>query len=186
MQKIRSGDEQPLLALLLTLLPNLDHLSIFLQTSDDTPLLDTILKISAASRTSDTLAPLSKLRDLHVQADDNRLYIDTRFLWPFVTLPSMKQVSLQRFCQDNSAPPPHRSSNITKISLIACHLDVFGVDMLLGTFKALQDFTLCPSLTRGRRWQFDGLGLRRSLHTHTKHSLETMFVSEQNSHYKPA
>ena len=78
---LESGKDDAVLALLVTLLPNLQRLDIEFEPKDGILFLQTIQRISAASSTKISLVPLSRFREVTVETTDE--FIRVQFLWPF-------------------------------------------------------------------------------------------------------
>lgn len=143
-----SGEDDPILALLVTLLPNLKRLDIQLDTTSADLFFETIRRISAASSTSNTSIPLSRLSEVAVRTTellDRRPYIDVGCLWPFFALPSVRSVTGERVRHDEMIPLPERSSDVISLYLEPpCDIAPEKIKNLFSIFKGLQVFELLP------------------------------------------
>lgn len=120
---LENGYDDPTLALLVTLLPNLERLDIEV-TAPCIPLFfETIRRISTTSSTLDPSRPLSRLSEAVVGftklVDESPIKaIDIGCLWPFFALPSMRFVCGEGVCHSELILLPERSSDVRRLAWV--------------------------------------------------------------------
>lgn len=182
------GEDDPILGLLVTLLPNLKTLNLQFDPNDACRFFETIRRISAASSTSNSSIPLSRLSGVAVcltRVLEHRPLINVGCLWSFFAIPSVRYVAGMGIRHNEMIPLPERSSNVISLNwLQPCDLTPEKIKNFFSIFKALQIFRLLPE---GHPWsesdgdtrpmiEWDIQTIRDSLIKYANHSLEAFVL----------
>ncbi|KAE8348997.1 hypothetical protein BDV28DRAFT_160858 [Aspergillus coremiiformis] len=160
---LRKRDRRPLMALLLTCLPNLTRIYAHVPKSD--PVLNAVLRQVLDCQCSSNPSPvLGKLRELHIfgevdvpisgvldydqlpKADDTPLHLDE--LWPVLHLSNLETLSLYGLDTANAAlrlgisPAISRLKHLSLISGFYSNCTYMDVQTILSLPEALTSFTL--------------------------------------------
>lgn len=167
-QLLESGHEDPIIVLLLNLLPNLRILSLE-DHPGQTLLLTTIRRIAETS----SLTPFSKVKSFHVSDMISDQHEGVSLVKPFILLPAIEKMSCEQL--DNrhqghgipycSIAP--RSSNVTELIFDLCGDMANRICVLLEGMKSLKKFTY---VVVGET--VDAFWIRSALLSHCRHSLE--------------
>ncbi|MCJ1425584.1 hypothetical protein MMC29_003484 [Sticta canariensis] len=181
---LETGKDDAVLALLVTLLPNLRRLDIQFKLDDGILFLQTIRRISAASSPQNSRAPLSRLREVTVKTCDD--FIDVRCLWPFFLLPSLRFVAGISVDHNEMIPLPERSSDIVQVYWVQpTGLTPEKTKNLFGIFKALQIFRFLPECTECTT-DWDVMTIRDSLILYANHTLKelSLYIDDLHDAYQ--
>lgn len=177
---LNDGDEDPVVALLFTMLPNLRRL-LFGEIPTATHVLEVIHRISMSS----TSTSLSQLKHVELLGESTAEGEHISLIKPFALLPSVREIICWSLVEeglghddDLDCYTRSQSSNVTHLTLKDCHGDITkGLSIILEGFTALKSFTF---LDRG---QFsaekyiptsDPFWIRAALQSHTRHCLESL------------
>ncbi|KAL2046414.1 hypothetical protein N7G274_001861 [Stereocaulon virgatum] len=166
-QTLARGDEDPIIAILLTMLPELRSLKI-----DNVALKGTFQTFQHIADSGST-GLLSKLEEVEISSVKHEIKGVSVFQ-PFAVFPSMKRLSCNNFQLDWSVGAaetrmPLQTSNISELTISGSGLDSKNLFGILGAFKALKRFTFVrPANCRG----FDPFWIRAALLAYARHSLE--------------
>lgn len=175
-EEIEDGEMESILGLLMTLLPNLRQI-IFTNHPGDTPTFDSVIKcISRAHSTSASFLPLSKLQRLHLDYLNSHSPADIDFLYPFLTLPSMRSVYARYVADSLEYPLVPMSSSVTDLTLLSCGFSQTTILEFIGIFKALESFEYDPDDSLERKPSFSPFWVYRALSTHAKSSLKKLVL----------
>lgn len=169
------GSEEPIISLLLVLLPNLSKLTLEYLEPGRECLLRTLYQFI---RVKQCVAPLSRLR--HVQI----LYTwgggALNLIGLFFALPSIRSIDGLGIASNpdvwldiDSAP---RTSNLEVLNLTRCSIDFKRIFDLLECFKALRSFTYDPLVSARNDWGVatDPFIIRGGLSAFAKSTLESL------------
>lgn len=174
---LENGHEDPLLALLLSLLPNLCTLSLE-GNPEPTTLFTTIRRIARTAPSK----WLPKLKSIDLSGVDDDMSLAKSFLM----LPSVEKISCHNLYDNENrygvfdfcvAP---QSSNVTELVVESCGGMEKGISGLLEGTKALKKFTYASDGD-----QVKAFWIRSKLHGHCRHSLEHLSLEFKfsNSNY---
>ena len=175
-KEIEDSEMESILGLLMTLLPNLRQIS-FTNHPGDTPTFDSVIKcISRAHSTSASLLPLSKLQSLHMDYRNSHNPAGIDFLYPFLTLPSMRSVYARYVADSLEYPLVPMSSSVTDLALQSCSFSQTTILEFIGIFKALESFEYDPDDSLERQPSFSPFWVYRALSIHAKSSLKKLVL----------
>ena len=143
------GEDDAILALLVTLLPNLKILGLRIVPDSGSLFYETIRRISAASSLPGSSAPLSRLSGVamhltNVETEMGR-FIHIGCLWPFFALPSMRSVMGAGIRHSELIPLAARSSDVVQVDWTEPYdFTPAKIRNFFSKFKALQSFRLTP------------------------------------------
>ena len=168
-QLLETGHEDPILALLLSLLPNLRRLRLEYPPAQSR-LFTTI------RRMIETAVPVSfsKLESIHLVSGQNE---GISLITSFASLPSLEKISCYTYISCDQGPDipeclvSPRSSNVTELVFDSYSDTATPIFVLLEGIKVLKKFTYV-----GHHTPFDLSGLRTALLNHCRHSLEYLKV----------
>lgn len=165
---LESGQDDPVLAFLLNLLPNICSLSI--RKPPIHTILFTCIRRMAENAASTSFTKLKNIQLSHIITDR---YEDISVVKPFVLLPSVEKIS----CLNLDNPNRRRgipdslialqSSNITELVFESCGDISKRISILLEGIKGLKRFTFVAVSEK-----VDAFWIRSSLLNHCRHSLE--------------
>ena len=171
-EDMEAGDEDPIIAILLTLLPELRNLKI-----KELPLNGVTFGVIHISLNISTTM-LSELEEVEISYDNDVESKGTSVIRPFAMLPTMKKLSYSNFKQDWSpcaaeSCMPLQISNISELTITGNCPSSKNLFEILGGFKALKRFAyLEPAASH----DFDPFGIRPVLVAYTRHSLEHLVI----------
>ena len=178
-QLLETGDEDPILALLLSLLPNLRRLRLN-PPPVRTPLFTTI------RRMIETAVPISfsKLKSIHLEHGVTSQKEATSLVQSFASLTSLEKISCYArdtfFDGEPDIPKclvSPRSSNVTELVFDSYIDTATHISVLLEGIKMLKKFTFV-----GHRETFEVSGLRIALLKHCQKSLEYLKLVASSNH----
>ena len=172
MRCIRSGCEDPIISLLLLLLPNLSTLKLNHLGEELEYLCDTLYHISNMKSPA---APLSRLR--HVQVPRYLELVDI-----FAAIPSVRSIhgfNIHEFITDTDwdtdlAP---RTSKLEDLTFATCIINPKRFCEFLETFEALRSFTYHSDIEKIRndqRMEFDPFWIRSGLSACARSTLQSL------------
>lgn len=183
--EMKKGDEEHLLILLLTLLPNLEHVRLI--NSDHMDLGHTIDLISC----DNPIQCLTRLESLHLEAHDPDFsdYIDYPPMLPdFGNLPSMKTLSVHNasvsaYGYDEQQRPTYYPLSltvaITHLTLSSCSIYSSVVCGYLARCTSLESFHYWPGqhlLNGGAFETFDPAGIVKALQKQCTNTLRSLTI----------
>ena len=180
-QEIEAGDQGPICALLLLLLPNLSTVRIErLGFTDDR--FYQILKRAAALRGTDLpLSKLKKIEFLHIYNHRRDRYEDLDMVVLLAALPSITSISARTHCygQRNDAYRvlPPRSSNVEELTFVSSAIAPDIIFAFLEGFKALRIFAYHSDHVEDEglgRGKFNPFWISAALLAHARTSLESL------------
>lgn len=175
---IKSGDEDPILALLLLQLPKVAAINLMIMGPTYQRLFQTLTRILEAPG----LSLLSNLTNVDINWEESKpdpLHRDWQAINTFAKLPSLRtitawQVYIRNIENDCRYLLQPRTSNVSSLILTDCFIGVRRLSKLLQGFKALKrltydgyDFDQQP---------FDTFRICAALRAHTKTSLEYLKI----------
>lgn len=178
------------LGILLTMLPNVESITITNGLEEAAPLTDMIFAISEANRDPSSPVHRKTLANLHEVAletisgypgEDKRIYEY------FAALPSMRSLYGKVILGHGEAPMilPHRTRDkdcqLKVVKFLKCEIDPDYFDGLLRITAALKDFTYHHVNHRAGNLGFDALGIVQALAKHASHSLERLELTAGQS-----
>lgn len=175
---IDQGDEEPLIALLLLLLPNLRKIQFC-------SMYEIIFLIEEALRAVvyEGYPLLRKLRTVDPRcaaaAGSNFLYFDLVRLsasLPSVTCNSSQLVSTSEDKFIHSSDYKIRQTNIISMSFERCCVSPKALFDFLSSNRSLEHFSYIPNESNDERANVDSFWIRRALLTHTRETLRTSTV----------
>ena len=164
-QGLERGDEDPILAILLTLLPELRSLKI-----DSVPLKGTLQTFQYIADSGST-SMLSKLEQVEISAVEHETKGVSVFQ-AFAMFPSMIKLSCDNFQLDWShcaaeTRMPLQTSNISDLTITGSDPNTKNLFEVLGAFKALKRFTFRQSAVYR---DFDPFLMRAALLAYARHT----------------
>ncbi len=144
MRYIESGNEDPIVALLLLLLPNLSTLKIDYEVNDQECLYGTLCRIA---KMKGPHAPLSRLCHVHIMHRFHSEKIELKIIGLFAALPSVRSIHAQDAYALNPEVDPDTElplftdSRLQDLTFTSCLIDSERLYELLKPFKALRSFT---------------------------------------------
>lgn len=182
-QLLESGHEDPILALLLSLLPNLCKLSLE-HHPEGTFLFATIRRIAETAPSTWLL----NLRCIYLSEEAPGLDGGMSLVKPFLLLPSVEKISCYNLdSRENGHGIPDfriapRSSNVTELIIDSCGGIARCISVLLEGIKALKKITYVAGGPK-----VDAFWIQYALHHHCRHSLEYLLIksgsTSQHSEY---
>lgn len=171
---IESGDEDPILALLLLQLPKVAAFNIMIMGPTCQRLFQTLERILEAPGAS-LLPNLTNVDINWEESNPDHLHRDWEAINTFAKLPSLRTLrSWNIYIDDNDDDSryilPPRSSNVSSLIFTDCVIGVQRLSKLLEGFKALKRLTYDGYFPD--RDPFETFGIRAALEAHTKASLE--------------
>ena len=178
-KSIDEGDEDPLIALLLLLLPNITtlHYQSFLPTQ---PCIDKALELMTEYEPPGSL---TKLRNVHFKGIDDvdpyQEYSDFEVIRDFASIPSVRSISGQRLGTDAndlmfSRWFPPSSSNLTSLDLIDSDINPKSLSEFLFITHELQRFNYIPSRPNNLPETFDPFWIRTALQSNAMGTLKSL------------
>ncbi|KAK3170822.1 hypothetical protein OEA41_002906 [Lepraria neglecta] len=178
-KSIDEGDEDPLIALLLLLLPNITtlHYQSFLPTQ---PCIDKALELMTEYEPPGSL---TKLRNIHFKGIDDvdpyQEYSDFEVIRDFASIPSVRSISGQRLGTDAndlmfSRLFPPSSSNLTSLDLIDSDINPKSLSEFLFITNELQRFNYIPSRLNNLPETFDPFWIRTALQSNAMGTLKSL------------
>lgn len=174
------GCDDPILALLVTRLPNLKKLDILIDPEVSPLFLETIQRISEASSTLDPLIPLSRLtwiplsRLTEVTVIPRRSLMKISSVWPFLALPSVKLLESVCVDHDEMIPLQKHSSKVIQLNWARpWEFTEKRIENFFSIFKDLQVFRLSPEYSQ-LIIPWDLLRIHDSLLLHARHTLKQL------------
>ena len=170
---MEAGDEDPIIAILLTLLPGLRTLRI-----KELPLNGVTFGVIQYIAEYKSTTMLSELEEVEISYDQDFESKDTLVIRPFAMLPSMKKLSCSNFKEDWSpyaaeSRMPLQISNISELTITGNDISSKNLFEILGGFKALKRFAyLEPAASQ----DFDPFWIRAALVAYARHSLEQLII----------
>ncbi len=162
--KIKDGNENILLAILLPLLPNVAALSL---GANYEPLAwaDSVIELAASAKRP-TLCKLTRIR---LKGHD------LTEIQKFCALPSVKVLTAPRAFEVDCLPylSLDIKSNVTDLNLWESHIDCKALYEFLGSFEKLQSFTY-SSIWETHKVPHDSFLVRSSLLVHCKATLQSL------------
>lgn len=167
--------------ILLTMLPNVESITITNMTDEAGPLVNMILAIAKANR--DPSSPvhekaLSRLHEVALSAHLGEEAGETWIYGPFAALPSMRSLygsaigGYNRVAQSDLTKD--RGCQFEVIKFVHSAVDAKFFDGLLQLAAALKIFTYHHAIYIDEAVRFDALSIVRALATYTSHSLEKL------------
>ena len=175
---IKSGDEDPILALLLLQLPKITEFNMMIMGPTYQRLFQTLTRILAAPG----LSLLPNLTSVDINWEESKpdpLHRDWQAINTFAKLPSLRNLTAWNVYIENNDDDSHyllqpRTSNVSSLMLTECFIGIRRLSRLLQGFRALKrvtydgyDFNQVP---------FDLFRVRAALRAHTKASLEYLKI----------
>ena len=176
---IQTGSEDPIISLLILLLPNLSTLKFEYLSDGQECLYSTLRRIT---RMKGPDVPLSRLR--HVQIPHSWELGDLKLFEAFLILPSITSIrGTGMFAQNNDAyldtELAPQTSNVEDLTLTTCWVDPKVLFTYLEAFKALRSFTYdagAKFLDMIPPPVFDLFWIRSELFTFAKSTLESLIL----------
>ncbi|MCJ1453606.1 hypothetical protein MMC28_003953 [Mycoblastus sanguinarius] len=183
---LNEGDEATIIALLLTLLPNLQTLLI--NNAEDDYILGTVSRL-----VNDPGAELlSKLTRVELNYDSSVPHQDMHSVALFARLPSIQTITGTGIISTDSEGTihkdllvPYKSSGLEELSFGLCGISTKDLFDLLEGIKALKKFEYtCPrGVYKQQEYSsdpFDPFLIRAALLSHARHSLESLTLFQTN------
>ena len=177
------GCDDPILALLVTRLPNLKRLDILIDPEVSPLFLETIQRISEASSTLNPWIPLSRLTEVRVIPQRSLIKISS--VWPFLALPSVKLLESVRVDHDEMIPLQRHSSKVIQLNWARpWEFTQKRIENFFSIFKDLQVFRLSPEYSQ-LIIPWDLLRIHDSLLLHARHTLKelSLYVDDFDGEY---
>ena len=182
--QIKIGNEDPILGLLLYLLPAVRTIRFDPCTREPALCLGLIRRVAQDRK----CLALSRLNEVRVEAPEPNGTEDLSALSTFANLPSVSKLIGLRIADDGDVNRGNRAdqirpdfrpkaSNVKMLELRDVNLPLKTFNLLLGMFKSLQSFTYTPCSTywqNERMYEFDSFVIRRAVALHAKDSLKTL------------
>ena len=178
-EDMEAGDEDPIIAILLTLLPELRTLRI-----KELPLNGVTFGVIQYIAEYMSTTMLSELEGVEISYDNDVGSKGTSVIRPFAMLPSMKKLSCSNFKQDWSpcaaeSRMPLQISNIYELTITGNGPSSKNLFEVLGGFKALKRFVyLKPAASQ----DFDPFWIRAALVAYARHSLEHLIIQSPGAY----
>lgn len=178
--------------MLLTMLPNIQSITISNVLDKAAPMTDMIFAIAEANRDSSSpvhrkaLAHIHKVafETTHSRVSDEEM----RMYEPFAALPSIRSLygnSITGNKREASLSPPHRTTDkscqFEVVKFVQSAVDADSFHGLLGTAAALKDFTYHHVNYRAGDTEFDALGIVQALAKHASRSLIRLELTAEPS-----
>lgn len=179
---LKAGGEDVLIALALTLLPNLGSME-FRPLHDSNSLI--VMTINSIAEAKHPGGPLAKLSSVTIGASseldgmvDMDPFIDPRLIEAFATLPSVKIINAERVCGDSEKLEDivPMKSNLTDLNMWDGDLSPHRLMLLLQSFKSLQSFTYSPASEYDGEYGFDAFSIVANLLLCAQDSLRELQV----------
>ena len=189
MEEIRHGNAEPILGLLMTLLPCLVKI-VFAGYRGEIPnFTKTIWRISKAYSSSPSSVFLSRLQYVVFDFGDSESLIEYDVLHPFLMLPSMRTLYTRRIPYHLGYPIVPMSSCITRIRLLLCGFNQKELLEFFGIFKSLEYLQFSPNEDEEEEDEtqtFSPLWIHNALSTHARRSLKMLHIIDHYEYYDTA
>lgn len=173
------------IAILLTMLPNLQSISLADVGHNTSELTQIVSLIAAANR--DSTSPvygkaLSNLREVLIESTDHHPWENVQDFGPFAELRSMRALSGRSICDEffnNSDGPTQfeERNDIEEISMTECAIKSSVFRWLLGGIRSLKRFTYSYKRDDSLPEDQDFCGIFSALKKYARHSLEMLDVT---------
>ena len=182
---LKAGGEDVLIALALTLLPNLGSMELQPFRDSNSSIVMTINSIAEAKHSGGPLAKLNSvtigaLPESNLDFLDEEPLNDPSFVEAFAMLPSVKIINAERFCGDSEKLEdivPMIQSNVTDLNIWDSDVSPYRLMLLLQSFKSLQSFTYSPD----RDYGFDAFSIVANLLLCAQDSLRELEVRARSA-----
>ena len=177
MSEIKYGNEDPIISLLLLLLPNLSKLRFEGLGSGHANLRDTLDRIA---RMNSPIAPFSLLRHVYLLCAGNLAGV--RILRHFAASPSIRSIHVKQIGNHVTYSDPSvtelapQTSKLEKLTLLKCPISPGSLNYVLVGLKALRSFTFVAE----RYLDFNSLWFRDVLFAVAGSTLESFTLLSRN------
>ena len=177
--EIDKGNEEPLIALLLLLLPNLQHVQVGSIHTNSFLCIHEVLNSISFDQHSRSLRKLRSVGLEYVLADDD--FLDFEYVRLFAALPSVTSMTGNRVGSDPDyllhSPPSHLySTNLTNLSFVKCVINPKTlVDFISSTWK-LERFFYKLEGSPTDAADFDPFMIRHALLANANDTLKSLTI----------
>ena len=168
-RSLKDGGEDVLIALALTLLPNLTSIEFQPLHHSNTFTIGTVERIAEAKRSGGPLAKLISVTfgpDTDPDFTDSTPFTEPKSVELFAKLPSVKIINVKEIDGDIDNPEdivPLIQSNVTDLNILEGDVSPQRLMLLLQGFESLQSFTYWPTSEYDRRYHFDAFWIVANL-----------------------
>lgn len=173
-EEIEKSNLEPILGLLMNMLPNLGIIDFSGYPGELVRFTSTAWNISKSASSAQSL----KLHTMSFYYKESHSPASLSILHPFLILPSIKTIYANNIAYCLQHPLVPKSSSIIKLELHSCSFSEIELLQFFQIFKALESLEFSPKGTRDPRPQFNPSWIYNALSTHTKHSLKTLILEE--------
>ncbi|MCJ1456995.1 hypothetical protein MMC28_007361 [Mycoblastus sanguinarius] len=175
-RRLEEGNEDPIMALLLMLLPNVNFLKIE-EYPPDTRIFTIVERIA----NSTAATSLSRLETVEILHETNSSFENVSLIKPFALLPSVKRISSQNLSSSGPSRDSldchttSKGSNVTELTFERCGDIGRGLSEILRGFKGLRKFSFTSS--KEKIYLPD---MRAALLAYARHSLESLTITPRH------
>lgn len=180
LEEIDNGDEGPLIALLLSLLPNLRKVSLGTDLTFS-PCIHDMLRLTADHENSSSLRKLhSVVLSFEATPSDDE-FVDFDYARGFADIPSVTSIeghAMGSDPEDLLHTPPYCISptSVTSLSFYDCLINPKAMSEFLSTTHKLQHFFYSPMELAGNPAAFDPFWIRTALLTNARDTLKSLTI----------
>lgn len=173
---LKQGHEDVLIAIALTLFPNLTSIDIKASHELPWPLERAINRIADTKRSG---GPLAKLTSVTMSPSDRKSSVELQPIEIFSKLPSVKIINVGGIYDTSHGLEliePTVSSNVTDLNVMYGDVSPQRLMLLLQSFESLQSFTYWPTNDSDSEHSFDAFSIITSLLACARDSLRELHI----------